>query len=308
MTVAGIVVTYNRKNELVKNLNALCNQTLLLDKIFIIDNCSTDDTEQTISEMGYLVHKNICFTKMKENLGGAGGFSEGLRIAYEEGFDYYILMDDDGRPANNLTMERLIYAASRFMADQLLMLNSLVVCDDKPQHLSFALNTWSTVAEVKRLSENGLLAEYINPFNGTLLSHGLVSKIGFPNKDFFIRGDEVDYQVRAKRAGAIVATVVDSIYYHPTYKKNPVKWKGKILQYEACPPWKSYYLVRNNVYRIKRDEGMLKAIKQLVFQLYCTLKSNPEGKKNVLMMLKGFFDGINGKLGRRVQPGQIKLK
>ena len=55
-----------------------------------------------------------------------------------------------------------------------------------------------------------------NPFNGTLVNNVLVEKIGFPNEKFFIRFDEIDYYRRSLRANAFVATVVDSIYYHPS--------------------------------------------------------------------------------------------
>ena len=36
---------------------------------------------------------------LPENMGGAGGFHEGIKYAFEHGFDYIWLMDDDGVPS-----------------------------------------------------------------------------------------------------------------------------------------------------------------------------------------------------------------
>ena len=44
--IAAVVVTYNRKEKLIKNLSCLKNQTRRLDKIYVIDNASTDGTKE----------------------------------------------------------------------------------------------------------------------------------------------------------------------------------------------------------------------------------------------------------------------
>lgn len=51
---------------------------------------------------------------LPENMGGAGGFHEGIKYAFEHGFDYIWLMDDDGFPAETclensyLTLQRIV--------------------------------------------------------------------------------------------------------------------------------------------------------------------------------------------------------
>ena len=54
MSVAAVVVTYNRKEELVKNLKAVMAQTLLVDRYYIIDNHGNDGTETKLQEEGFL--------------------------------------------------------------------------------------------------------------------------------------------------------------------------------------------------------------------------------------------------------------
>ena len=44
MKTAGVVVTYNRKEELVKNIRAILSQSYVVDRYYIIDNHSSDNT------------------------------------------------------------------------------------------------------------------------------------------------------------------------------------------------------------------------------------------------------------------------
>lgn len=43
----------------------------------------------------YIDQKTIFYFNTGRNLGGAGGFNFGVRKAYEAGYDYIWLMDDD---------------------------------------------------------------------------------------------------------------------------------------------------------------------------------------------------------------------
>ena len=44
LKTAAVIVTYNRKELLLKNLKSLVSQNHSIDKIIIIDNASTDGT------------------------------------------------------------------------------------------------------------------------------------------------------------------------------------------------------------------------------------------------------------------------
>ncbi len=304
MKFAGVVVTYNRKEDLLKNIINVLKQEKQFDKFFIIDNCSTDGTYEYLKEHKIFEYKNIKFITLKKNIGGAGGFYIGLKYAYKSGCDFICLMDDDGRPLLNNTFSILFTTAENlYIKHKKMMINSLVVCDDAQNKLSFGLGTMIMVKEVKKREVNGLIEDLINPFNGTLITRELIDSIGFPNKDFFIRGDEVDYQCRAKKSGAYIATVTNSVYYHPYAELSPLKWKENIVYFGICPPWKGYYLVRNYIFRIKRDNGNIAAIKEFIFQLYATMVCNPEAMSCIKLLFKGFADGMRGKLGMVVKPG-----
>lgn len=303
MKVAAAVVTFNRKDELVKNIRAILSQTLVVDRYYVIDNHGTDQTEALLREEGLLDNPVINYVYLPENIGGAGGFYTGLRMAYDDGYDYICLMDDDGRPADENMMRNLVEKAKSLHKKKgEILLNSLVYGPDG-NTLSFGLSGGiKTKENALKRGTNNLIEGTINPFNGTLVSRELVKKIGFPNKEFFIKGDEQDYFYRALNAGAFVATVVNSNYYHPVLERIHGKIFGKEVVSSTEAPWKEYYRARNFTYMFKRDAEPRKYIRQNIRQIIWALKYNLQKWKTVRMIIKGWRDGVAGRLGPRVKP------
>lgn len=110
MSIAAIVVTYNRKELLLECVESLRAQTCKDLDILIVDNASTDGTKEALSELideGIVLYENT-----GANLGGAGGFEYGVRKAVEAGYDYLWIMDDDSIPYP-AALEELVKAAER---------------------------------------------------------------------------------------------------------------------------------------------------------------------------------------------------
>lgn len=299
--IAAVIVTYNRKELLCDNIEMLLNQRHSFDCIYIIDNCSTDGTKEYLEEKGWLKERNFVYLKTYSNIGGAGGFYTGVKAAFEAGADWIVLMDDDGKAADKDTFSILFEAANHaYNKNKMLFLNSLVIQGDL---LSFKIDNVYTVSEAMNLAKNGLIEGAANPFNGTLISKELVTAIGYPNRFFFIKGDEVDFKQRAIDAGAYVATIVDSRYIHPrpeTYERNVL---GIKVPFFVEAPWKEYYAARNFTYMYKQKK-MYKAIAfELIFVKILAIFSMKCKKVSTLkMLLKGIKDGWNGKLGATVKP------
>ena len=91
--VAAVDVTYNRKEMLATCLRKLCEQEGAACDILVIDNASTDGTEAMIREQ--YPNPDLHYFNTGTNLGGAGGFSFGMRKAVELGYAYIWAMDDD---------------------------------------------------------------------------------------------------------------------------------------------------------------------------------------------------------------------
>ena len=108
MRIAAVVVTYNRKQLLSECLGALLNQTKKLDSVIVIDNASTDGTRELFTDNGLFNLPDIDYCPMENNLGGAGGFYEGIKRAYTQGYDWIWIMDDDTIPQEKALEEFLL--------------------------------------------------------------------------------------------------------------------------------------------------------------------------------------------------------
>ncbi len=237
-TVCAVVVTYNRKDMLIECLKALRQQIRPIDALFIIDNNSTDNTEELLKEKGYIDELppekldipwerefkienkennnflKIFYIRMHRNTGGAGGFYEGSKRGHEKGYDWLWLMDDDGLPDVHCLEELLLH---KHTGD---FLSPFVVDIENKKTASFHLRyngqELKNIEDAIKASKDSTLDNIASPFNGVLFSSKLLSTIGYPKKDFFIWGDEIEYMFRTRKYGFKIKTVVTAIHYHPT--------------------------------------------------------------------------------------------
>ncbi len=219
LKIAAVVVTYNRLEFLKECIESLRNQTRKIDEIFVINNSSTDGTEE------WLLKQEDLTTITQPNSGGAGGFYTGIKTAYEKEYDWIWVMDDDGLPNLN-ALEELV----KHIDDNVEVLNSLVVAKANNNILTFGLGDYVT-KEFHKTVLQAKKNKYIfgaNFFNGTFISRETISKIGFPQPLFFIYGDETEYLLRIKYFGLSIKTIPKSIILHPLHKHIFVG-KGKFF-------------------------------------------------------------------------------
>jgi len=178
---------------------------------------------------------------MHENTGGAGGFHEGVKRAYEKGYDWLWLMDDDGKPDIN-ALKNLFKTLK--INQNIKVLNCIVLNKNNPKETAFPIpikkhfgryeHTYF-LQKIKLSSRNGLFP-WGCFFNGVLINSEVVKKIGYPKKEFFIWGDEVDYFFRVKKEYEVYIDL-KAKHYHPKNRASNKEFS-----------WKSYYVFRNSLY------------------------------------------------------------
>ena len=303
MKTFAVVVTYNRKDLLEKNIRMLLKQTYRFDKIIVVDNHSSDGTFEFLRQEGW-TSGIFQYVDTQKNIGGAGGFCVGIKTAYEEGADWILLMDDDGCADDENTFQILMRYAEEMrlknFGDRKLFINCLVQQNDL---LSFKLGQMYTVEEAEKAQVDGVICNEANPFNGTLISRELVSAIGFPNKDFFIKGDEVDYKQRAFEAGTFICTVVAARYNHPRPETREKTVLGVKVPFIVEAPWKEYYTARNFTYMYKKKKQYKAILFELIFVKTLAIFSSKRNIfKTMIMLCKGVKDGWFGRMGATVRP------
>jgi GT2 family glycosyltransferase len=245
--VIAVVVTYNRQSLLSECITALRSQTRKLDAILIVNNGSTDNTEQWLQQQS-----DIFFVNQK-NVGSSGGFSTGINWAYQHGYSWIWCMDDDGYPKED-ALENMLAADD----GTLRLMNCAVI--DKVNKSSFVWKTdkYKTIEEV----DTPIIKGIGHPFNGTMLHRRIVERVGVPKPKYFLWGDETEYYYRIVKINSIpVCTVANSIHYHPSTAFSIKQ------DWDYASAWKMYYYVRNrfHIHRVKFDNKALALVNYFCF-------------------------------------------
>lgn len=286
--ISAIVVTYNRLSLLKECIYSLRAQTIKLDEILVINNSSTDGTLEWLNEQKDLT------VITQTNSGGAGGFYTGIKTAYEKGHDWFWCMDDDGYPLNNC-LEELVSTIKKDA--NISVVGPLVIPELNSNFLSFQTplfdkriktNLTLNVDEIKKRSEDNVFNNHAVFFNGILISKKTISKVGFPDKKFFIYGDEVEYYQRIKKVNLKICTNIEALFIHPMNKFIVNNFCGQDI-YIGEFNWRAYLYIRNRIY-IHRCRGHGFHFKYLLSQVLYLVKL---GKiPTIKLVLLAYLHGI----------------
>jgi rhamnopyranosyl-N-acetylglucosaminyl-diphospho-decaprenol beta-1,3/1,4-galactofuranosyltransferase len=234
--IAAVVATFNRRALLAECLDALLSQTEPINEIIVVDNASTDGTAEMLSSAYY---GRVTHVRNPENLGGAGAFNRGLRLAYGKGHKWFWIMDDDCRPAPS-ALERLFEVAARNPR----ALYGPRVLDSKTGAPGWEHRSWKDAV-------GGLLPSPSVAFNGLFVSRDMVTSIGFPRSRLWIYADDVEYSFRGRAKGYPAFIVHESVVYHPTPETYGWVRIGRRFLFsfpKFRSPDRAYYHIRNTTF------------------------------------------------------------
>lgn len=262
VSLVAIVVTHNRLNELAITLARLLDESSrVLPAILIVDNASTDGTSAFLAAQ---TDKRITVLHCDENIGGAGGFEQGMRLAVKKyDPDWMVLMDDDSRPYQGaLTAfteqkrnDAEAWAAAVYHPDGR-------ICDmNRPSLNPF----WNWRVLLRTLGGNGRdgfhfgKSEYESTaqpkidgtsFVGFFISRAGRSRAGFPDGNLFIYGDDVLYTLTLRKRGGTIRFAPEVRFEHAF---TSIQDGDKRFR----PLWKSYYHYRNLLMAYRLASGPL---------------------------------------------------
>ena len=240
-TVAVVVVTYNRASLLTRMLAGLAALDRTPDAVIVVDNASTDHTV-TVLDAASIEQTDLKLQVIRpdENLGGAGGFRAGVEAAFEQGYDRIWLMDDDVVPAPDCldvlmaVDEDCLMAVREDTAGQLV--EKAAVTFDLRNPLRIKPKTAMVETTYGSRDRMPQLVEIQNvAFEGFMVRRRVVEAIGLPDSSFFIFYDDVDFALRARRAGFRIWAVRDAILVRQL----------DFDQQHDLSGWKGYYMYRN---------------------------------------------------------------
>ncbi|WP_028642574.1 glycosyltransferase family 2 protein [Nocardioides sp. URHA0020] len=271
-TVAVVVVTYNRADLLERMLVGLAALERLPDAVIVVDNASTDHTPAVLAAA---TNPGLQVIRSEDNLGGAGGFHLGVRTAYHAGFDRIWLMDDDVVPAPGCLTVLMARPEDCLMAVREDLTGRLV----EKAATRFDLRSPLAIRPKKGMVETDFGSRDRMPevvpvenvaFEGFMLRRTVVDAIGLPDPSYFIFYDDVDYAVRARRAGFGIWAVRDAVLVRQL----------SFDQQHDLSGWKGYYMYRNLfVVHLRYGENVLVRLKPWLITAAVAVVSTVRGRR-----------------------------
>jgi len=287
--IAVVIVTFNRCNELVKTISAIQNQGIIENDIIVINNNSTDNTKNILDSN----YKNIQSIHLNENIASAGGFSKGMQTAYEKGYDWVWLFNDDSRPVEGSLKSMLAHLNS----DKIQI--GLLKIANKDENNKAVLLYWNGVRKPVSVDvSNEIVQTDLITFDGCIISKKTIEKIGYCDPLYFMGTYEFDYCLKAKDAGIGVYTL-----------PNGLIEDGKLGGKNGTPPWRQYYNTRNHLWLALNRKSFVIFKGWLIREIKYTLSIILSGDKKIIRLvfkLRAIRDALLNRRGKRYDP--IKYK
>lgn len=251
VSVAGVVVTFNRLEKLKTVIASIEAQTHPVETLFVIDNASTDGTSEYLASLTTSVRLEV--VTMAVNSGGAGGFAEGMLRGYASGADHVWIMDDDCYPKPE-ALARLIagfYGAVEELGGDVPFACSVVeFTDGSICEMNNPVTTWDWGRLLVKGQKNIMVTAC--SFVSVLIPRWAIAEYGLPYSEYFIWFDDREYTLRLT-ARCPGVQVLDSVVVHDMGDNRGVNF----AMVDRKSLWKFAYGVRNEASWQLHHRGIL---------------------------------------------------
>jgi len=251
------IVTYNRSHLLRGLLESIITMEPKPAMSSSSDNASSDDTTEVVDSYRERLGTELVYRRLDTNTGGSGGFSEGMRTAYDLGSEWIWLMDDDVEVLpdglarmgdwtprfKSIQGRRYDYDGSEFYWQYRLSIPLGIPIPFAPAGFDDSRY---------RVMNSGC-------FEGMFIHRDIVAKIGLPDPRFFIYWDDSVYGWLASLQ--TTAVIVDEFVLRRT--REIKQWDMGIRHLNASSNAYRYYIMRNRAF-IKhyfKEQGAYKPVR-----------------------------------------------
>lgn len=302
MSIGVVIVTYNRLNELKKTLKCYEEQTQKPKYIIVVNNNSSDGTTEFLREWK-LDHSNTdkYLIELNKNIGGSGGFHEGLKLSLKLEAEWVWVADDDAYPHENAIevansfLKKMSYNEKDVSAICGMVINNGNIDFQHRRRVKHNIFTIDQIPCNLKDYDKEYFELDLFSYVGSIINVDIMSKVGLTEKDYFIYYDDTEHSYRLSQNGKIFC--VPGIKINHDIQESQIN----ILN------WKVYYSIRNKLdfYRKnfpKRYYYFLKWKYLIKANLKFILKSDCIYKEIVYTAMK---DEKSGKFGlhEKYRPG-----
>lgn len=176
---------------------------------------------QLINESDHIyLQKPLTIISSKKNLGYAGGNNIGLRYAQSSGNFYKWIINNDTYILSNALTELISFSKKN---SNLGLLGSKLLFYHSPERIQAVGGKFNKITGTTRhIGENCPKSDFSDPCfpidypigAAIFTNNDFIADVGLMCEDYFLYFEEIDWAIRAKKAGYKVGFCPDSIVYH----------------------------------------------------------------------------------------------
>jgi rhamnosyltransferase len=295
--VAAVIILYHPELSLLgRLLESVLGQ---VTAVVIVDNTPTPSSE-FIAFLGQY-RTRVVYLPLNDNMGIATAQNVGIRKSLSESYSHVLLLDQDSFPPPGMVSELLSAERKLLESGKAVASVGPVFIDEKTGESSRAIrHAWMHVTKIPMdlaVSEP-VEADYLIA-SGSLIRASTFANIGLMRDELFIDWVDIEWGLRARRAGSKCYLVPSTVMKH-SIGDTSVHVVGKDINLHNDT--RNYYIVRNATYllRLKSMGWRWRSITVLKIPLYVSFYSwhSHNMLSSFLSLCKAVSDGLRGKVGR----------
>jgi GT2 family glycosyltransferase len=249
--IALVTITYNSSDVIDDFLTSVRDQTYKNFKLYIIDNCSTDNTLEKVTAFQEQINMSVITND--HNAGVAAGNNQGIKNALEENCEYIMLINNDTVFEEKL-VEKLI---NYLLEENISIVAPKMMYHDEPDRIWYGggkLNRWKGYLNehygFKELDKGqfktGTVITYA-PTCCVLFHYKVFEDVGLMDEKYFVYHDDSDFFYRILINGSHLMKFYNDVrFLHKvgslTKSKNGSKENFKFSKFRI------EYSTRNTIY------------------------------------------------------------
>src|SRR3990172_8028667 len=302
-----VILNWNRLDDTLECIESISTLYYPNFKIIVVDNGSKENSPDIINEK----YKDVILIKNKENLGFAEGNNVGIRYALSKDAKYIWLLNNDTVVDQNALTAMIEIGES---IPECGIMGSKIYYYDKPELIWFAGATinWKKaisnhIGQNQKDSPQYDILHEMERVTGCsmLVKKEVCERIGLMDDSLFLYAEELDWCVRARKAGYKILYVPSSIIYH---KVSISTGKDFDIVFNYFNTRNFLYVIKKNMSFPKREYYLINAIFHRLKECKVILKEiiKPKywsGTKTLTIhtsKLRGVYDFAIGRMGKGI--------
>ena len=275
--IGALIISYNPDIEkLIKNISAIESQ---VNKTIVVDNGSSNQ-EYVLSLMDS--RETVEVVCCEENEGIAAALNKGMQHFWNTGFDWVLTLDQDSTCPPNL-----ITVLSNHVDNPELG----IACPD----INYGNGKW--------VSKFGNKPIYIQACmtSASLTRVEAWHNVNGYDESYFIDFVDNDFCMKLRLHGYKVLRDFNAVLQHQLGNTKDIILFGKHIKYSEHSPLRTYYMVRNNAFFIRKYRANLNVFRELMRLVYiiCNVLCFSQDRiSHIRSIKKAFLDYSHFRMGK----------